>query len=104
MPTVTINGNTCEFEPGQTILQAANDAGVEIPYYCYHDGLSVPAQCRICLGECWAPNPRNENKVEPFMGGKLLPTCATSAVDGMVVHTDSPKAVANQKAVMEYLL
>jgi len=104
MPSVTINGVDCEFIPGETILQVANRHGVEIPYYCYADGLSVPAQCRICLAECWTPNPRNGNKLEPMMGGKLLPTCATPASDGMVVHADSPKAVANQKAVMEYLL
>ncbi len=104
MPTVTINGKACEFTEGQMILQVANEQGIEIPQYCFHDGLSRPAQCRICLAECWAPNPRNDNKLEPFMGGKLLPTCTTPASDGMVVHTDSPKAVANQKAVMEYLL
>ncbi|TVQ62054.1 MAG: hypothetical protein EA378_06205 [Phycisphaerales bacterium] len=104
MPSVQINGVDCEFTPGETILQVAVRHGVEIPYYCYHDGLSVPAQCRICLAECWAPNPRNENKLEPMMGGKLVPTCATPAADGMVVHADSPKSVANQKAVMEYLL
>ncbi len=104
MPTITINNVQCEFEPGQTIIQVANAHGVKIPYYCYHDGLSIPAQCRICLGEIWAPNPRNDNKLEPMMGGKLQPTCSTAAADGMVVWTDSPKAVANQKAVMEYLL
>lgn len=104
MPTITINGRSCEFTPGQTILQVANAHGIEIPQYCYHDGLSIPAQCRICLVEAWAPNPRNENTLEPFMGGKLLPSCSTPASDGMVVHADSPKAVANQKAVMEYLL
>jgi NADH-quinone oxidoreductase subunit G len=104
MPTITINGVTCEFEPGQTILQAAHGAGLEIPHYCYHDGLSIVASCRICLGEAMAPNPRNDGKLEPYMGGKLFPTCQTQAVEGMVVHTDSPKAVANQKAVMEYLL
>ncbi|MEQ9096954.1 MAG: molybdopterin-dependent oxidoreductase [Phycisphaerales bacterium] len=104
MPSITINGVTVDFEPGQTILQVANANDVEIPFYCYHDALSRPAQCRICLGEIWAPNPRNENKLEPVAGGKLQPTCTTPAGDGMVVYTDSPKAVANQKAVMEYLL
>ena len=59
------------------------------------------ANCRICLGEVWAPNPRS-GKLEPFP--KLVPTCQQAAADGMVVYTDSPKAVANQKAVMEFLL
>jgi len=104
MPSITINGQSFDFEPGQTILQVANAHGVEIPQYCYHDGLSIVANCRICLAEIWAPNPRNENKLEPFAGGKLLPTCQTQASDGMVVRSDSPKSVANQKAVMEYLL
>lgn len=104
MPKITINGVECEFEQGQKILEVANKSSVKIPYYCYHDSLSVPAQCRICLGEIWAPNPRNEGKLEPQMGGKLQPTCSTEAADGMVVYTDNPRAVANQKAVMEYLL
>ena len=104
MATITINGKVCEFTPGQMILQVANAHGVAIPQYCYHDGLSIVASCRICLGEVWAPNPRAGNKLEPMMGGKLVPTCQTPASDGMVVHTDTPKSVANQKAVMEYLL
>ncbi|MBX3361485.1 MAG: molybdopterin-dependent oxidoreductase [Phycisphaeraceae bacterium] len=103
-PKITINGVVREFKPGQMILQVANEGGVDIPQYCYHDGLSIVASCRICLAEVWAPNPRNNNALEPLMGGKLMPTCQTPCSDGMVVYTDSPKSVANQKAVMEYLL
>jgi NADH-quinone oxidoreductase subunit G len=103
MPKVTINGRVCEFKPGQTILQVANENGVDVPQYCYHDGLSIVASCRICLAEAFAPNPKT-GQLEPFQGGKLFPTCQTTCMDGMVVYTDSPKSVANQKAVMEYLL
>lgn len=103
MPSITINGRSLDFTPGQTILQIANANGIEIPQYCYHEGLSIVASCRICLVECMAPNPKS-GALEPFMGGKLLPSCQQTAVDGMVVMSDSPKAVANQKAVMEYLL
>jgi len=103
MPSITINGRRCDFSPGQTILQIANANGLEIPQYCYHDGLSIVASCRICLCEAHAPNPKS-GQLEPFMGGKLLPSCQQTASDGMVVYTNSPKAVANQKAVMEYLL
>jgi len=102
MPQITINGETYDFEKGRTILQVALDHDVEIPHYCYHPGLSIPANCRICLAEVWAPNPRNDNRLEAIP--KLLPTCQTAAGDGQVVYTDSPKAIANQKAVMEYLL
>jgi len=102
MPTITIDGKECDFESGKTILQIANANGIEIPQYCYHDGLSIVASCRICLAEVWAPNPRNDNKLEAIP--KLLPTCQTPAGDGQVVYTDSPKSIANQKSVMEYLL
>ena len=102
MPSITINGTRCEFAPGQTILQIANASGVAIPQYCYHDGLSIVASCRICLVEVHAPN--KAGVLEPFMGGKLLPSCQQTASDGMVVYANSPKAVQNQKSVMEYLL
>ncbi|MFZ9881805.1 MAG: 2Fe-2S iron-sulfur cluster-binding protein, partial [Phycisphaerales bacterium] len=101
MPELTINGKKHAFKPGQSILQAALDQDVEIPHYCYHPGLSVVANCRICLAEVWQPNAKT-GKLEPFP--KLVPTCQQPAADGMVVYTDSPKAVANQKAVMEFLL
>jgi len=104
MPTVTINGIECEFTKGEMVIEVANRHGIHIPQYCYHPGLSRPAQCRICLGTFEAPNPRNDNKLEPMMGGKLLPTCTTEAADGMVATIESEKAIANQKAVMEFLL
>ena len=102
MPTITINGTVHEFEQGQTILQIALANEVEIPHYCYHPGLSIVANCRICLGEVWAPNPRNDNALEAWP--KLVPTCQQEASDGMVVYTNSPKATANQRQVMEFLL
>ncbi|MAE63779.1 MAG: ferredoxin [Phycisphaeraceae bacterium] len=102
MPSLTIDGQEVSFDGQPMILQVALDHGLEIPHYCYHPGLSVVASCRICLVEIAAPNPRNENKVELIP--KLMPACQTPAADGMVVQSSSPKAVANQKAVMEYLL
>ena len=91
MPTITVDGQSFECEQGQTILQACLNNGMELPHYCYHPGLSIVASCRICLAE-----------VEGVP--KLLPTCQTPVRDGMVVHTNSPKSIANQKQVMEYLL
>ncbi|MHC4217437.1 MAG: NADH-quinone oxidoreductase subunit G [Planctomycetota bacterium] len=102
MPTITIDGRDCPYEAGSMILQVALDHGIEIPHYCYHPGLSIVASCRICLVEVWAPNPRSDDRLEPIP--KLLPACQTPAGDGLVVYTDSPKAIANQRAVMEYLL
>ena len=101
MPQLTINGKTCSFEKGETILQAALRHEEEIPHYCYHPGLSIVANCRICLAEVWSPDPKTGAL---RAGNKLFPTCQTPAVEGQVVYTDSPKAVGNQKAVMEFLL
>src|SRR3954452_17251420 len=91
MPTITVDGKRIECKDRQMILQACLDAGNALPHYCYHPGLSIPASCRICLVE-----------VEGLP--KLVPSCQTPVRDGMVVHSTSPKSVANQKQVMEYLL
>lgn len=91
MPKITVDGKTIECKDRQMILQACNESGVEIPHYCYHEGLSIPASCRICLVE-----------VEGIP--KLVPSCNTPIREGMVVHSKSPKAIANQKQVMEFLL
>jgi NADH-quinone oxidoreductase subunit G len=91
MPHITVDGKRIECKDRQMILQACLDAGMPIPHYCYHPGLSIPASCRICLVE-----------VEGLP--KLVPSCQTPVRDGMTVHSQSPKAVANQKQVMEYLL
>jgi NADH-quinone oxidoreductase subunit G len=91
MPKITVDGKSIEAKPGQMVLQACNDAGLHIPQYCYHPGLSIVASCRICLVE-----------VEGIP--KLVPACQTPVRDGMVVAARSSKAIANEKQVMEYLL
>src|SRR5213080_1963670 len=91
MPKITVDGKTIDAKQGQMVLQACSDAGIHLPQYCYHPGLSIVASCRICLVE-----------VEGIP--KLVPSCQTPVRDGMVVFSTSPKAIANQKAVMEYLL
>ncbi len=101
MPKITINGVVLEFEKGQSIIDVADKNNIEIPRYCYHPGLSVPANCRICLAEISQPNPKTGAL---DLIPKLMPTCHTAAADGMVVTTQSEKAVANHKAVMEMLL
>jgi NADH-quinone oxidoreductase subunit G len=80
-----------EFTPGQNLIEVAKSAGIEIPLFCYHPGLSVVAQCRMCAVE-----------IEKFP--KLQTACSTPAADGMVVKTQSDKVKQNQKSVMEFLL
>lgn len=89
--TIDIDGQTLQVEQGQMIIEAADKAKVGIPRFCYHKKLMVAANCRMCL-------------VEVEKAPKPLPACATPVTDGMVVRTRSTKALAAQKAVMEFLL
>src|SRR6202051_3156364 len=73
------------------IMQATDPANIYIPRFCYHDKLSIAANCRMCL-------------VEVEKAPKPLPACATPVTEGMKVFTKSPKAVAAQRATMEFLL
>jgi NADH-quinone oxidoreductase subunit G len=91
MASITIDGKKIEFEPGRTIIQAARENGIEIPHFCWHPKLSVSGNCRVCLVEI-------ENMP------KLVIACATPASDGMVVFTNSEKAVKARNAVMEFIL
>jgi NADH-quinone oxidoreductase subunit G len=100
MPQVTINGRSFEFSKGERILEVALRNDVTIPHYCYHPAMSIPANCRICLAEVAAPNRTGALETMP----QLKATCHTECTDGMVVSTETPRAIANQKAVMEFLL
>jgi formate dehydrogenase major subunit len=91
MPHFTIDGTAVEFTPGQTILEAAREHGVEIPTLCWYPKLPVVANCRVCL-------------VAVEGNPKLTPACYTPATDGMVVNTDSPECVANRQSVLGLLL
>src|SRR5687768_5927265 len=91
MPLVTIDGKAIEFHPGTTIIRAALDHGIDIPYYCWHPRLSVAANCRMCL-------------VEVEKAPKLLPACEVQCRDGMVVQTRSQKVLEARASVMEFLL
>ncbi|MEM7679970.1 MAG: NADH-quinone oxidoreductase subunit NuoG [Pseudomonadota bacterium] len=92
MPKLTIDGIEVEVEPGTSILQAAEEIGVEIPRFCYHDKLSVPANCRMCLVEIEGGPP------------KPAASCAMACGDGMAVKTDSDMVKKARKGVMEMLL
>lgn len=91
MIEIEIDGKKLEVAPNSTIIQAADDAGIYIPRFCYHKKLSVAANCRMCL-------------VEVEKAPKTLPACATPVMPGMKVSTRSEKALASQKTVMEFLL
>ena len=93
--TVFIDGVELAAPKGSMIIHAADKAGIPIPRFCYHDKLSIAANCRMCL-------------VDTEVGGrsapKPSPACATPVMDGLKVFTRNDKALKAQRNVMEFLL
>lgn len=88
---IEVDGNPVEARKGQMIIEVTDEVGAYIPRFCYHEKLSIAANCRMCL-------------VEVEKAPKPMPACATPVGEGMKVFTKSPKAIAAQKATMEFLL
>ena len=91
MIEIEIDGKQMEVADGATIMDAANQAGIYVPHFCYHRKLTIAANCRMCL-------------VQVEKAPKPLPACATPVIQGMKVYTHSQQAVDAQKGVMEFLL
>jgi NADH-quinone oxidoreductase subunit G len=98
--SVRINDVEIDVDPKANIIQAAQQAGVEIPYYCWHHDLSVVASCRMCLVEVGETKPDGTVSMFP----KLVPACQTAAKPGTVVVTDSEKVKKSREQTLEYLL
>ncbi|MCK5877843.1 MAG: NADH-quinone oxidoreductase subunit G [Candidatus Marithrix sp.] len=91
MVTIEIDGKSYQAQAGQKLIEVTEANGIDVPRFCYHKKLSIAASCRMCL-------------VEVEKAPKPMPACATPVMDGMKVLTRSTKALAAQKAVMEFLL
>ncbi|MGH7675466.1 MAG: 2Fe-2S iron-sulfur cluster-binding protein, partial [Gemmatimonadales bacterium] len=89
--TLTVDGVAVSVPPGTLLIEAAKQAGVLVPHYCYHPGLPVAGVCRMCL-------------VEVEKAPKLQIACATAVAEGMVVHTQSAPAKDARRGVLELLL
>jgi NADH-quinone oxidoreductase subunit G len=88
---IEVDGVPVKAPKGAMIIQATDAHGAYVPRFCYHEKLSIAANCRMCL-------------VEVEKAPKPLPACATPVAEGMKVFTKSPRAIAAQKATMEFLL
>jgi NADH-quinone oxidoreductase subunit G len=88
---VEIDGKALQVPKGSMIIHAADKAGIAIPRFCYHDKLSIAANCRMCL-------------VDVEKAPKPMPACATPVMEGMRVYTQSKRALDSQRNVMEFLL
>ena len=91
MPKITIDNKEYEFENGMTVMQACEQAGTEIPRFCYHEKLSIAGNCRMCL-------------VEMEKAPKPIASCAMPAAEGMVIKTNTDTVKKARKGVMEFLL
>ena len=91
MPTLTVDGKTVSVADGATILDASRSVGVDVPTLCWYPKLPIVGNCRICL-------------VSVEGAPKMLPACATAAVDGMKVTTASDPAIRNRRDVLGLLL
>ena len=91
MPKLTVNGIEVEVENGASVLQACEEAGYEIPRFCYHERLSIAGNCRMCL-------------VDMERAPKPIASCAMPASDGMVIDTQSDRVKKAREGVMEFLL
>jgi NADH-quinone oxidoreductase subunit G len=89
--TLTIDGKTVKAPAGMLLIEAAKHAGIEIPSFCYYEGLALQGACRMCL-------------VEIEKAPKLMVGCTTPVAEGMVVHTESPTVAAARKTTLEFLL
>jgi NADH-quinone oxidoreductase subunit G len=89
--TLTIDGRQLSVPKGTSVLRAAIEAGIQVPYYCYHPGLAIDASCRVCLV-----------KIEKMP--KLQTACSTPVAEGMIVDTRHPEAIEGRKGVFEFLL
>ncbi|MCB9638966.1 MAG: (2Fe-2S)-binding protein [Myxococcales bacterium] len=88
---IKIDGKEVEVPQGTLVIQAAEQAGVEIPHYCYHPHLSRPAVCRMCLVDIEGQR-------------KLQPSCSTTVQQGQVIHTKSSKVREAVREVLEFTL
>src|SRR5260370_34334718 len=87
----TIDGREIEAAPGTLVIEAARQSGIEIPSFCYYEGYSLQAACRMCL-------------VEVEKTPKLQVGCTLPVAEGMVVHTESEVVKAARKGTLEFLL
>src|SRR5512147_1861393 len=99
MPKLTINGQEVELPAGTNLIEAAKSLGQEIPHYCYHPGLSVAGNCRMCLVDIRAMSAKQPNPLP-----KLQIACNTTVQDGMVIESNSERVEEARRGVLEFLL
>ncbi|HVU01544.1 MAG TPA: 2Fe-2S iron-sulfur cluster-binding protein [Polyangiaceae bacterium] len=116
MPTFKLDNREIPFQPGDTIIRAAHRAGIDIPHYCWHPGLSVAANCRMCLVEVMPPPGRPalnlavlawDAEKQAYVDQKkpkLQPACQMTVTEGLDVRSDSSEHVERARSAVQELL
>jgi NADH-quinone oxidoreductase subunit G len=91
MVNLTIDGRAIQAPPGMLVIDAAKHSGIEVPAFCYYEGLTLQAACRMCL-------------VEVEKMPKLMTACTLTVAEGMIVRTETPPVAAARKQMLEFLL
>src|SRR5688572_15133894 len=116
MPTFKLDDREIAFEPGDSVIRAAHRAGIDVPHYCWHAGLSVAANCRMCLVELLPPPGKKALMLDVLEWDpvkqdyvlerkpKLVPACQQAAAEHMEVLSDSSEHVMRARASVQELL
>jgi NADH-quinone oxidoreductase subunit G len=116
MPTFKLDDREIPYQPGDTIIRAAHRAGIDIPHYCWHAGLSVAANCRMCLVEVLPPpgRPAIALAVLAWDGAKgdyvdqkkpkLQPACQMTVTEGLEVKSESSEHVERARSSVQEML
>lgn len=112
MPEILIDDIPVSFNGKANIMELARSIGIEIPGFCYHPGLSVSGNCRMCMVEVGMPAREKDGTFTKDESGqikisfmpKLQPACYQEPAEGMVIRTKTEKVISNRKHIMEFLL
>jgi NADH-quinone oxidoreductase subunit G len=116
MATFKLDDREIAFEPGDTVIRAAHRAGIDIPHYCWHPGLSIAANCRMCLVELMPPPGRKGIMLDVLRWDpekqdyvveqkpKLVPACQQAAAAGMELRSESSEHVERARASVQEML
>jgi len=112
MPEILIDDKKVQFEGKANIVDLAKSVGIDIPTFCYHPGLSVSGNCRMCMVEVGMPAREKDGSIQKDENGnpvisfipKPQPACYQTPADGMVIRTNTEKVIETRKRILEFLL
>src|SRR5207248_2871276 len=99
---ITTDGRALTVPKGESVIESARKAGIDIPFFYYHPRLSKgdAANCRMCLVDVSMPGPDGTPRKMP----KPQTACTLPAAEGMIIETESPRVIVDRRGILEFLL